>query len=388
MDETRFRALMHATIGDEPMQPWLATTVRARLAEPRHRQVPGAYAAVATILVAALVVAAMVVPQLLANWHVRISSPTFTPASTPGTKLPVVVDPSNCRLPVSVERGVGSPYKLAFEVGFIDTRSGQYTRDAAASVAGLPGGGPSGTSSGSEAPAYYSPAVQRWLPVSGSQVAPDGRSYAWIRTLPVGSVYPNYKSSELHIYDVATAADQTIWTYAGAIGIWRWDSSGILVVVGPVKGNPPPQTWRLVDPVIGVTRYSKPPFISFPPFTPLLGDPHDPAFRSLGITAEGQIIWWISNLDKPGAVDWVFYETAPGKRVYIYRGTQGDSTGFDPEGAMPDSTGIWFSDGHYRPVIWHWRLGVGLSKYGVSKLPAKFKGSYPYVLTRPAGPCF
>jgi|GEM_PF-3789027 len=152
MDETRFRALMHATIGDEPMQPWLATTVRARLAEPRHRQVPGAYAAVATILVAALVVAAMVVPQLLANWHVRISSPTFTPASTPGTKLPVVVDPSNCRLPVSVERGVGSPYKLAFEVGFIDTRSGQYTRDAAASVAGLPGGGPSGTSSGSEAP--------------------------------------------------------------------------------------------------------------------------------------------------------------------------------------------------------------------------------------------
>jgi hypothetical protein len=31
---------------------------------------------------------------------------------------------------------------------------------------------------------------------------------------------------------------------------------------------------------------------------------------------------------------------------------------------------------------------VGLSKYGVSKLPAKFKGSDPYVLTRPAGPCF
>jgi hypothetical protein len=28
MDEIRFRTLMHEAIGDEPMQPWLATAVR------------------------------------------------------------------------------------------------------------------------------------------------------------------------------------------------------------------------------------------------------------------------------------------------------------------------------------------------------------------------
>ncbi|HEY8797181.1 MAG TPA: hypothetical protein VIO85_04890 [Candidatus Dormibacteraeota bacterium] len=56
--------------------------------------------------------------------------------------------------------------------------------------------------------------------------------------------------------------------------------------------------------------------------------------------------------------------------------------------SMPDSTGIWFSDDNYQPVIWHWRLGMGLSKYRISRLPAKFTGSNVYVLTGPAGPCF
>lgn len=391
MDETRFRALMHTAIGDEPMQPWLATTVRGRLAEPVHRRVPGAFAAVATILVAALVVAGLVVPQLLANRRVRVSAPVLTPATTPSSKLPVIVDPSNCRLPVTVERGAGPPAQLANEVGFVDTRSGRYTRDASASVAGLPGRDPH--ASASDVPFYYSPAVQRWLPVSAGQVAPDGRSYAWVRTLPVGSVYPNYKSSELHIYDVATTADRTIWTYTGSINVWRWDSAGILVNVGPVKGNPPPQTWWVVDPVsAALTRDNTPPLMAFPPFKPLPGDPHDPSFTSPGLTAEGLTIWWLDNLDKPGAVDWVFYETSPGHRVYIYKGIQGNATSFDPEVALVDSTGIWFSDANFaaanfQSVIWHWRLGMGLSKYAVSRLPAKFKGSNAYVLTRPAGPC-
>ena len=113
MDETRFRALMHAAIGDQAMQPWLPTAVRGRLAEPKQRRVPGTVAAVATILVAALVVAGLVIPQLLANTHVRVSTPTLTPATTPNSKLPVVVDPSNCRLPVTVERGAGPRQKSA-----------------------------------------------------------------------------------------------------------------------------------------------------------------------------------------------------------------------------------------------------------------------------------
>lgn len=78
-------------------------------------------------------------------------------------------------------------------------------------------------------------------------------------------------------------------------------------------------------------------------------------FTTPGVTADGYTIWWLDNLDHPGAVDWVFYETAPGHRVYIYKGIQGDATSFDPEMALVDST----------------------------------EGGNAYVLTRPAGgPCF
>ena len=394
MDQTRFRALMHDVIGDEPMQPWLTTGVRARLAEPPSRRVSGAMAAVATILVAAVVVGGLVLPQVVANWRAHNTVPSVIPAETPtATPVSAVVDPSNCRLPVGVERGAGPPDHLANEVGFFDSRTGRYTRDTFASVAGLPGDAQSGTSVGPQKPSYYSPVVQRWLPVSAREVAPDGRSYAWVRTLPVGSVYPNYKSSELHVYDVASAADRTGWTYSEAIDVWRWDLDGIHLNVGPVKGNAPPQTWWVVDPITGAkTRDTSTSMMPFPPFKPLPGDPHDPNFTSPGWTADGHTIWWIDNLDKPGAVDWVFYETSPGHRVYIYKGIQGNATSFDPEVALVDSTGIWFSDANFaavnfQQVIWHWRLGTGLSKYGVSRLPAKFKGSNAYVLTRPAGPC-
>jgi len=62
-----------------------------------------------------------------------------------------------------------------------------------------------------------------------------------------------------------------------------------------------------------------------------------------------------STIETTRAVDWVFYETAPGHRVYIYKGIQGDATSFDPEMALVDST----------------------------------EGGNAYVLTRPAGgPCF
>jgi hypothetical protein len=392
MDETRFRALMHATMGDEPMQPWVGAAVRTRLAEPRRRGAPGAYAAIATIVIAALVVAGLTVPRFLADRHVRVSTPTLTPASTPGGKVPVAVDPSNCRLPVTVERGAGPPDQLANEVGFVDTRSGRYARDASASVAGLPGRDPN--AGASDVATYYSPVVQRWLPVSATQVAPDGRRYAWVRMLPAGTVYSNYKSSELHVYDVASATDRTLWTYAGAIGVWRWDLDGIHVNAGTVKGNAPPQTWWVVDPITGAkTRDTSTAIMPFLPFKPLPGDPHDPNFTSPGWTADGHIIWWLGNLDNPGAVDWVFYETTPGHRVYIYKGTEGDVGSFDPEFAVVDSTGIWFSDANYvfansHPAIWHWRLGVGLHKYPISRLPARFQGSNAYLLARPDGPCF
>ncbi|MFI5269784.1 MAG: hypothetical protein ACHQ7M_20600, partial [Chloroflexota bacterium] len=110
MDESRFRALMHVAIGDEPMQPWLTTAVRRRLAEPARRQSASPVAAMAVVLVAAVIVAGLVLPQVLANRHVLNPLPRTLPAATPSaTPVTVLIDPSNCRLPVTVERGAGPP---------------------------------------------------------------------------------------------------------------------------------------------------------------------------------------------------------------------------------------------------------------------------------------
>jgi hypothetical protein len=387
MDETRFRALMHVAIGDEPMQPWLTTAVRSRLAEPPRRQVAGPMAAVATILVAAVVVAGLVLPQVLANRHVPNTGPRVLPAASPSTTpAPSVVDPSNCRLPVTVERGSGPPSQVAVQVGFVNMRTGKYTRDANPLIARLPDGGLPGSM-------FYSSAVRRWLPTNSTQVAPDGGLYAWVQSLPVGAVYPRYKASELHVYNLVTGLDRTIFTFRGAISIWRWDAAGIHAIVGQVNADAPPQTWRLVDPATGaLTRDTISPIMSFPMFKPLPGDPHDANFTSPGMTADGHTIWWFDNLDSPGAADWVFYETAPGHRVYLYHGVEGGATSFDPELALVDSTGIWFSDADYvlnlKPALWHWQLGAGLRKYRLAGLPSLFSGSNAYILVRPAGPCF
>jgi hypothetical protein len=387
MDESRFRALMHVAIGDEPMQPWLTTAVRRRLAEPARRQSASPVAAMAVVLVAAVIVAGLVLPQVLANRHVLNPLPRTLPAATPSaTPATVLVDPSNCRLPVTVERGAGPPSQVATQVGFVNTRTGKYTRDANPSVVRLPDGGLQG-------PMFYSPSVRRWLPTNGDQVSPDGSSYAWVESLPIGAVYPRYKASKLHVYDLVTGADQTIFTYRGAIHIWRWDAVGIHAIVGQVGADAPPSTWRLVDPTTGsVTRDAIGPIMPFPPFKPLPGDPRNVSFASPGMTAAGDIIWWINNLDNPGAPDWVFYETIPGHRVYLYRGVEGSATSFDPELALVDSTGIWFSDADYvlnlKPAIWHWQLGSGLRKYRLAGLPSLFNGSHAYILVRPAGPCF
>jgi hypothetical protein len=383
MDEMSFRTLMHKAVGDENIQPWVAQAVRARLAEPRRGHLRSM--AVAAILLTALVVAGLTVPQFLGHRTVLVvpaASPSPSPIPTP---RPLAVDPFNCRLPVLVELGSGPPSHVANEVGFIDTHTGRYVRDRSASVAGLPGdASPSGTSLLAK-PASYSAAARRWLPVSAPQVAPDALRYAWVRNLPASSTSPT--SAELHRYDVSTG-DRKLWTHVGWIGVWRWDSTGIVVDVGPAKGSGQP-AWWLVDPVTGAAvPTAAPSRFGYPFFKPLAGDPHDSGFTSLGLDGEGRTIWWIYNPDKPGAVDWVFYETAPGQRVTIFRGTEGDATGFDPSGgAMVDSTGIWFSD-HQHHTVWHWRQGSGLHKVIVTGLPANPKGPNSYVFADVASPCF
>lgn len=199
-----------------------------------------------------------------------------TPAATPSSVLGVV-DPSNCRLPVTVDPAVG----------FVDTHTGQYTKDVTASVAGLP-------YSFVSRPMYYSPALKRWLPVSVSEISPDGRSYAWVRLLPDGSTQATFKTEELHRYEVATGTDQALWTSTVFFYPWRWDAAGILVSVPPSGSNRAPAMWWLVDPVTGAaTQQVSSSHASLFSFTPVAGDPTDVSYQSIGVDAEGHAIWWL-----------------------------------------------------------------------------------------------
>ena len=342
MDESRFRDLMREAIGDESMQPWLAAAIRDRVAarRPTSSRLPWLIAAALLVVV----VAALLVPQLTAN-----RSHAVVPAATPSpAPSPTQVDPLGCRLPVGVAPG---------EFGFIDTRTGQFTRDASAPVASF------AADSGALSPVSYSTALHVWVPVQPTHVSPNGQLYAWVL------------GHDLHVTEIATGIDSVLWTAKVDVYFWRWDAQGILVFP---ELSPSEARAYLIDPASGaavevpVPRYG---------FTGLLTDPRGGSgFRSIGMDAEGRMLWYFYGYDRPGNVDWVFYETSPGQRVYIFKGTQGDATGFDPDAAYADATGVWFTD-HLHSAMWHWSTNGGLRKISITGLPAS-------TVLELAGPCF
>jgi hypothetical protein len=377
MNEIRFRRLMSELIGNEPPPPWLAAHVRTRLQAPPARTVPR------RLIVAIAALAIVLAGALELNGMVQRSAPIIGPAATPSTSpspRQVAIDPTNCRLPVFVERGAGPPSQLSTQVGFVDTKTGRYMRDKAATIASLPRGDGIYVDAG---PIIYSFPVHHWLPTGTTGLAPDGRSYAWIRTLPAGVPYPRYTSSELHRYDVATSTDQLLWAYRGGFAIQGWDSSGILVDAGPVGRNE--LSWWVIDPATGAATRHPAPHHPFPPFKPLPGDPKRLQFHAMGVDAQGHTIFNIGDLD--GTLEWVFYETAPGKRVTIYRSPEGNAIGFNPDELMIDSTGIWFAN-FDNGTIWHWQVGQRLRKVSLAGVPPPLSGANSYVHVTPAGACF
>lgn len=339
MNEKQFGALMRAAIGEETMQPWVTSAVRDRLstAPAKPMRLPWLIAA-AVVLIA---MSAVLIPQLTSP---RIT-PVPIPASSP-TPSPAVVDPFNCRLPVGVAPG---------QLGFVDTRTGEFTRDATAPATSFE------ADPGALSPESYSPAAHVWVPAHATQMSPDGRTYASTR------------GKELHIIDAASGADRTLWTGSADLLFEWWGTDGIEVAEESpsLQGG---RTW-LVDPVTGSAVAAQPPRW----LTPLWTDPRGVGFRPLGMDAQGRYIWWLRAVDRPG-VDWVFYETAPGQRIYIYKGTEGDARGFDPGVAFADGTGIWFNDFSHS-ALWHWSPDGGLHKIVVAGLPAS-------AILNPAGPCF
>ena len=259
MNEQEFRTSLRNALGDPPPSD-LRKRVEARLtAGPsRHRSsVLGPVAAtLALVAIAGAVGWRLVYQRTNATSTVKQSM-----VATPIVPTAAAVDPLNCRLPVVIMRESGPPGQLVTEPGFVDTRSGQYVKDNAASIAGLPGGAFEGTDVKpyrAPAPAWYDEVVRRWLPVGNTLVAPDGRSYIWTRLLPQGSNVSNFKSAELHRYDLTTASDHLLWSYAGYINVHQWDASGIFLDTDP----PPPAggtvIYWLIDPQTGVATQQPP----------------------------------------------------------------------------------------------------------------------------------
>ncbi|MEA2656698.1 MAG: hypothetical protein QOI23_2063 [Chloroflexota bacterium] len=380
MNESRFRNLLSEAIGNEPSPPWLATSVRSRLLAPPQQSRPThLMVAVATV---AVLLGGVVGMQWLAAGRAPVVGPAATPSASPSPNV-VMVDPTNCRLPVMVERGAGPPSQLSVQVGFINTMTGHYTRDAAPSLAGLPRSPSYGVPSGAPAAIFYSPAVKRWLPIAQGDLAPDGRSYLWIRTLPVGVPYPKYTKSELHRFDVASATDRLLWTYAGDFAVQRWDANGILVDGGPVRSQSPTVSWWIIDPTSGKAVRTSGPKYTFPAVKPLPGDPKNWTLGTVGFDAYGHTVWQMEDRDKPGTLDWVFYETSPGQRVTIYRG----QSGFNPRQALTDSTGVWL-DNFDTQAIFHWQRDTGLHKVDITGLPSRLPGANSYIDVTPKGACF
>ncbi len=388
MNEGQFRTRFRDALGEPPPSD-LRRGLEARLtAGPsRHRSsVLGPLAAtLALVAIASAVGWRLVYQRTNATSTVKQST-----LATPVIPTAAAVDPLNCRLPVVIMRESGPPGQLVTEPGFVDTRSGQYVKDNAASIAGLPGGAFEGTDVKpyrAPAAAWYDGVVRRWLPVGNTLVAPDGRSYIWTRLLPQGSNVSNFKSAELHRFDLTTSTDLLLWSYPGFIFVHQWDGSGIFLDTDP----PPPAggmvIYWLIDPQTGAATEQAPTARGSGGPTKLPGEGQDGSFSwgSFGKDSQGRPIYRLGSR-QPGDQEWIFYESAPGQRVTIYKGHQGDATGFDPGQPLGDGRGIWFSDYETRG-LWYWDPVTGLHKVVVKGLPAQLPGPNSAVYVDPAGSC-
>jgi hypothetical protein len=380
MNEEQFRKRLRGALGEPPPGD-LPRRLEAKLtAAPPSRSSSRTGALAATL--ALLIIGGLVGWRLVDQ---RATPPVSVTGSPSATEAPAAstADPLNCRLPVIVTRESASA-AMVMEPGFVDTRNGQYVADGTASIAGLPGGAFIGYDikpSQPAAPVWYSAAAKRWLPVHQMQVAPDGLSYLWDRLLPAGSSSQNFKTAELHRYDLTTATDHLLWTYAGSISVHRWDAAGILLDTVPPTGGTM-ILWR-IDPQTG-TASRQPNSSGLGGLTMLPGEGANGGFSygADGTDAQGRTIYRIGSR-AVGDQEWVFYETSPGKRVTIYKGRQGDATGFDPFQPMGQGRGIWFGDYETRG-LWYWDPVSGLHKISVTGLPAAPSGG---LYISPAGSC-
>lgn len=385
MNEDRFRDRFHRALGSPPgIDRSAIERVLSGHRRPSHRLALGSLSASAVLLLVGAFAGWRLVDQRLN----QAAKPSPASSTKPTHSALASGGATACSMPVVVWFETGPPMHASYVAGFLDTGSGRFTADPTASVSDLPGGNFPGTSVKPSQPSHptsYSDALHRWLPVDAGSVSPDGRSYIWERLLPPGSNASTARQSEIQVYDVPARQDRVLWVAPGSTYSVNWDAAGIRIVTTPPNGSD--EVW-LLDPVVGsATRLPAP--TPRPRLTQLPGDPlvrgAGFGYEDFGTTFQGHPIYRIGGRD-PGSPEIVIIETAPGQRVIIYKGSQGDATGFDPSYVVSDGTGIWFFD-YEGKVIWRWEPTTGLRKIMLTGMPSPPSGPNPSAFLTPGGPC-
>ncbi|WP_394841292.1 hypothetical protein LZC95_30005 [Pendulispora brunnea] len=276
-----------------------------------------------------------------------------------------------CRLPIVVESRLG---------GFVSIPEGDFVVDHDATSKGMPFSAMSRDQAWT--PSLYDPVAKRWLSVNSTQIEPEHRRYAYVVFEPLMTKTIRYKSSRLAIYDLASGSSRELWQHAGSIQDVVWLSDGIHVTTVPARGGR--QDAWLIDPSSGVASVDKARSrVNSIPVTS-----QSPEY-DYGLTKSwGTVGWLLDNRGRPlvregsrddGASYTIFIGDTDGQRLIVHSGIQGDATGFDPTGLVPDGDALWSAD-YKGSVLWRWTPSSGLEKY-----PLHGEPSHKYTLV--AGPC-
>lgn len=368
MRENEFRDRLRDALGEPP------PLASPRLGPPDaalRRTYPRAMVAIAIVLavllVAVLVASRIALRPLATTVPGGKGAAQFAPDSFPcSLAVAMVIDASN--------RGQ-SPL-MTKTMGFLNIPSGDFRVDPKATVSDLPPSGGLGPT--------YSAQLKRWIAALPPMISPDGRSYAWVISLPQDAAsYSQYTSAELHVYDVEKKVDRKVWSQPQSIGMIRWDASGILVSTVPFKGGPL-LYWR-IDPASG--KATQAPNDSDLRHLPLgMLPPGNRNYSTMGTDSHGNTLFRIGSRD-PGTRYSVMVGSASGKFTTLYEGAQGDGTNFDPQGMTSDDHGIWMGNADGSRV-WLWNESSGLKDFKVTNTPPAPAG-YDYTSTffYPSGPC-
>ena len=373
MNESTFQSLVRRALGDPDVPAYLRSHVRQAVnqsAETKPSLSKNGLAALAATLVAILVVAALLAPRLFSRVAIPVSVPS--PSASPPVSSPAP-DPKACRLPIVINNSTDRQVTLT--AGFLNVGTGRFTPDPNVTFDDLPHNpyllppgtqvhGPVELGFGS----YYDPVVRRWLPTS--LVSPDRLSY----TYPIR----NPSTSELHVYDLASHHDRTVWTFAGAVYPFRWTVEGIYATDAPgLPDDVLAKYWR-VDPASG--QATEVDLATANPYASVINGP-----GAHGVTGSDPEKALYSVGGRNPGTPYTDFVIVNGQRTDIYSGVNGDQMDFDPINVQFDGQRLWFSN-YDDKYVWTWTAETGLTRYPV-QIPGTPNSAGVSLTYTIAGPC-